>query len=165
MEKHHKIFLGAFFSISVLSVSPASISLLVPAGFGGHSFIPGPQFSNPRAHISGFVGFSETLPHPSLSLTCGCSPWAFWHLPSLPQADSFVRCGRRHSFTSYRNLLMAPRRTHYQPQHLQKGAAPLYVCLRCSLPLFSLAQDRLSVCFGIVCLFILQQVKIFMEPQ
>lgn len=62
MEKHHKI-LGAFFSISVLSVSPASISLLVPAGFGDHSFVQGPQFSNPRAHISGFVGFSETLPH------------------------------------------------------------------------------------------------------
>lgn len=106
---------------------------MVPAGFGDHPLVQGPQFSNSRAHISGFVGFSETLPRPSLSLTCGSSPWAFWHLSSLPQADSFVRCGRR-TFTSYINLLPAPRHTHYQPQHLQKGAAPLYICLRCSPP-------------------------------
>lgn len=109
-EIHHNVLSGAFFSVSTLSVSPASISLLMLAGFRGLSLVQGTQFSNSRPHISGFVGFSETLPRPSLS-----------HVAAHPGLSgifhpfhklTLLSTVQKRTFTSCINLLIAPRRTH-----------------------------------------------------
>lgn len=100
--------------------------------FADPSRIQGPlfgtEFLTPRARISGFVGFSETLPRPPVPFTSGSSPWAFWHLSSLPQADSFVHCAKEGVHLLHKSAYCPQACPLKNLSTYREGAAPLHIC-------------------------------------
>lgn len=103
-----------------------------PCRMQGPLFHPG--FLNPRACISGFVGFSESPSCPPVPFTSGSSPWAFWHLSSLPQADSFVHCAKEGVHLLHKSAYCPQAHPLKILSTCREGAAPLHICPQTSLP-------------------------------